>query len=118
MSWIYNQSNGVLSHTGFLIGTGYSGKGVGRNNPTMEDVPEVGPIPTGVYTIGEPFTHPHAGPICMRLEPNEGDDMHGRSGFMLHGDNTSHTASEGCIIMPRDVREKIAASSDKELVVV
>lgn len=118
MSWIYNQANGSLSNTGFLIGSGYSGKGVGKNNPTMEDIPEVGPIPRGRYIIGDAFTHPHAGPVCMRLEPDAGDTMFGRSGFMMHGDNTTHTASEGCIIMPRDVREKIAASSDRELIVL
>lgn len=43
--------------------------------------------------------------------------MCGRSGFLIHGDSIAHTgqASHGCIILPRSVREQIAASGDDEL---
>ncbi len=46
--------------------------------------------------------------------------MFGRSGFLIHGDSVSHPgeASEGCIILDRNVRETIANDDDKYLVVV
>jgi hypothetical protein len=43
--------------------------------------------------------------------------MFGRSAFMIHGDNRTHTASQGCIILRRDLREQIDRSDDKELTV-
>ena len=43
--------------------------------------------------------------------------MFGRDGFLIHGDSIVHTgqASQGCIILPRSIREQIAASEDDEL---
>ena len=32
--------------------TGYAGTGAGRNNPAMENVRNVGPIPQGNYSVG------------------------------------------------------------------
>jgi len=45
------------------------------------------------------------------LTPIEGTDTFGRSGFMVHGDNQAlnHSASEGCIVAPRFIRDQIAA---------
>jgi hypothetical protein len=49
-----------------------------------------------------------------------GHDAHGRSSFLIHGDNSlgNHTASHGCIILSRMVREKMRASGDMDLEVV
>jgi hypothetical protein len=113
--WTYSQSTGTLYLDGVEVGSGYSGAGPGVNNPEMQAVANVGPIPEGTYTIGSAFTHSHTGPISMRLEPAGTNEMHGRSGFLVHGDNATHTASEGCIILPRPVREQIAASKDRQL---
>jgi hypothetical protein len=46
--------------------------------------------------------------------------MFGRSGFLMHGDNIRlpGTASEGCIILPRDLREAIWNSADHTLEVI
>jgi hypothetical protein len=46
--------------------------------------------------------------------------MFGRDGFLIHGDSVEHpgTASHGCIIMSRAIREAIAQSDDHELNVV
>lgn len=118
--WTYNSSNGNLSHDGVLVATGYSGYGQGLNNPLKQDVHELGPIPQGMWTIGEFFNDPGGkGPIVTRLTPVEGTDTFGRSGFMIHGDNqeADHTASEGCIILAHDVREQIMNSGDTELCV-
>lgn len=116
--WTYEQATGHLSHDGELIGTGYAGHGVGRNHPEMESVASVGPLPCGVYTIGPAFTHPKTGPLTMRLFPDADNQMFGRSGFLMHGDNPTHTASEGCIVIGRMVRQQVAASVDRRLQVV
>ncbi len=106
---------------------GYRSVGVIGGNGTkyIEDharnatKPNVGPLPHGLYTLGEEFTHTHAGPISMRLESDPTNEMFlGRAGFLLHGDNATHTASEGCIVMPHDIRVKMAASEDRRLEVV
>jgi hypothetical protein len=78
----------------------------------MEKVPMVGPIPVGVYTIGSPFTHPTCGPEAMRLTPNPGTNDFGRSGFLMHGDNSelNHSASEGCIIVAHSIRDQVVAA--------
>lgn len=88
---------------------GYSGSPQGINNPTMEHIRNVGPIPRGRYLIGAPHSHKRLGPVVMTLFPH-GHAAHGRSGFMIHGDNMNlnRTASQGCIILGRDYRQRIA----------
>jgi hypothetical protein len=56
----------------------------------------------------------------MALIPKEGTDTFGRSGFLIHGDSVAMpgTASHGCIILSRDLREQISASGDNQLEVV
>ena len=120
MPWMYSQSTGQLHHDGVLIGTGYSGAGfnaaTGRNNPSMQNVPNQGPIPTGQYQIGASYNHPQKGPISMNLTPI-GHNALGRSGFMIHGNNVQNNASQGCILLGPAIRQQIAASSDHVLVV-
>jgi hypothetical protein len=119
MPWSYSQSSGALSHDGVFVGTGYSGKGEGLDNPDLQDVPDEGPIPEGTYTIGPASTHPGKGPVVMELEPDPSNQMFGRSGFLIHGDNVemNHTASDGCIILSHDIREQIDESEDRVLIV-
>lgn len=114
---MYSQSSGELTRNGDAIATGYSGAGIGRNNPAEQAVPNVGPIPQGKYTIGPEFDALVQGPCSMRLTP-QGHEALGRDGFMIHGDNAAHNASTGCIVMPPAARQQIAASADRELVVV
>ena len=66
------------------------------------------------------FTHPQCGPMSMRLTPQDGTDTFGRDGFLIHGDNQdmNHTASHGCIILPKIIRAAISASGDHVLEVV
>ena len=117
--YTYSQSTGILTRNGITVGQGYSGHGAGRNNPAMQGVRDVGPIPRGRYTIGPPFdTAPSEhGPHVMRLMPVPGTDTLGRDGFLMHGDNEKHDASEGCIIMPRGVRDAVSANGDTDLTV-
>ena len=119
MTWRYVQSTGELFHDAELIGTGYSGHGAGVNNPAMQSVKNVGPIPVGHYTIGPAFHHPVCGPVAMRLLPHPDNRMFNRDGLLMHGDTPSmdHTASDGCIIQQRQIRDRVDASPDRDLVV-
>jgi len=119
--WTYAQKTGVLQRNGQLVGTGYSGFDNGKNNPDMQAVPDVGPIPRGDWTIvGPPFNTAEHGPFVLRLDPSPATNTFGRDGFLMHGDSIQApgTASKGCIIMPRTVREAVWNSGDKELEVV
>lgn len=120
MSWDYEQSSGQLSKDGVQVAVGYSGAGEGKNNPAMQSVPNVGPIPLGSYTAGDPYDTMTHGPFVLRLTPSPANDMFGRAGFLIHGDSVvaPGTASEGCIILDRAVREQIAASADRDVEVV
>ena len=117
MPWVYVQINGHLYRPGGSLAcrTGYSGFGYGKNNPGAQAVPYVGPIPTGLYMIGPPHNH-HGKRFAMELEALFCSSIK-RDHFLIHGDNPHHpgSSSEGCIIVPPNVREEIAASDDKEL---
>jgi Protein of unknown function (DUF2778) len=120
--WVYDQSSGSLSHDGQKVGSGYSGHGDGVNNPAMQAISNVGPIPQGQWTIGDGVNNPKLGPLAMTLTPNIGTDTFGRGGFFIHGDSIDFAgleeASHGCIIMGRAIREQINSDLDKDLQVV
>jgi hypothetical protein len=120
--WIFEQATGdLVNPEGIVVGQGYSGRGAGVDNPADEQIPDVGPLPEGFYTISPFFDDPGGkGPIVAHLIPDVADQMFERSGFMIHGDNreANHSASEGCIILARTLRELIAASADRRLEVV
>ena len=125
--WTYEQSTGKLSEDGKLVGTGYAGGNIPSNhnpkavnNPAMQEIHCVGPLPRGLYTIGTAHNEPTLGPMAMYLQPSVGNTMFGRSGFFMHADSISHPgqASEGCIVMPLNVRQQVATSSDRRLQVI
>lgn len=118
-TWVYVQLTGRLYRPdGTWAGTGYSGKGAGLNNPAMDSVRDVGPLPVGFYEFGEVNTE--KGPLTIRLNPAPTNEMHSRAGFLVHGDNhlMNHTASEGCIIMPNPQRQEIAEAKGQTLKVI
>jgi hypothetical protein len=119
--WSYDSANGNLSQDGAFVGTGYSGFGDGVNNRAEEMDADIGPVPHGNYTIEPFFDDPGGkGPMVAHLEPAPENTMFGRTGFMIHGDNAAmnRTASHGCIIFARDIRQKISDSGDTALEVV
>lgn len=120
MPWVYQQSTGELSYGGVIVGRGYSGHDECKNDPTKQDVPMHGPIPRGIYTIGDPYNTETHGPVVMRLTPDPANEMFGRAGFLIHGDSVAApgAASEGCIIMSRPVRLAVAASPERALQVI
>jgi hypothetical protein len=117
MTWTYRQTTGELYRDGSFEGAGYSGHAEGVNNPALQGVHGVGPIPAGAWSIGPPGDH--IGPLSFPLTPKSGTDARGRSGFYLHGDNSAmnESASEGCIVMGRAIRAAVADSGDRDLVV-
>ena len=119
--WIYTQSTGILLFPdGKTTTTGYSGHGAGKNNPAMQDVPMVGPIPVGSYAIGRRFDSETHGPVSLQLTPFPKNEMFGRSGFLVHGDAVlaPGTGSEGCIVIGRPTRLAMSFDPDKTLQVV
>ncbi len=117
MPWEYSQHTGRLYHDGNFVGLGYAGRGSGKDNPATQMQVGIGPIPRGIYTVGPPFTHPHAGVYTLRLTPQPGTVTFGRSGFMMHGDSIEHPgqASDGCIIQNLSVRRRVWESGDRTL---
>jgi hypothetical protein len=121
LAWTYSQKTGELQQDGEPVATGYSGAGDGKNNPAMEDVHNVGPIPKGHWTIvGPPVNTTEHGPYVLSLKPASDTPTYGRDGFLLHGDSKESPgcASQGCIIMPRATREQVWKSRDPDLDVV
>jgi len=119
--WTYAQASGTMTYPdGHTIAQGYSGHGTGLNNPAAEAVQGVGPIPAGEWVIDPvPLAHTACGPLALALTPI-GFDAHGRGLFRIHGDNAAmnHTASDGCIILARPVRQAIIDSGVTRLCVV
>ena len=123
--WSYIQNTGELFRPdGTLIATGYSGGNEGKNpeginNPDMQNIKKVGPLPQGFYTFGEVVLKSQLGPFVIPLIPDTDNVMFGRSGMYVHGDHDDthpkQSASEGCIIMPRAVREEMYSSKDRIL---
>ena len=111
----YSQSTGEFTTSDGISYSGYSGNGEGLNNPSKESIPFVGPIPKGEYTVSSSNTS--KGPTTLVLTPSTSNNMHGRSGFLIHGDNSKHdnSASEGCIIVGPEARKKIS-NGDKIIV--
>jgi len=120
-AWTYAQKSGELQLDGRPVATGYSGAGAGKNNPALQNVRDVGPIPQGDWTIaGPPADTPDHGPYVLKLNPAAGTETFGRSGFLMHGDSKEYPgcASHGCVILPRAVREHVWNSGDQELEVL
>lgn len=123
MSFLYAQKSGEIFQDDVLLATGYAGRYTGKNNPAMQNVEDIGPIPCGIYRIDDSYTHPKLGVLTMDLTPDAANEMFGRSLFRIHGDSAENPgmASEGCIVLPHDARveiSKIAQTGDRLLEVV
>jgi hypothetical protein len=125
MAWKYFQRTGVLCDSqGCGKATGYAGGNCGKNpegknNPEMQNIPDVGPLPRGTYTMLAPVPHPKLGPLAIPLKPDPSNEMFGRGGFYCHGDSIENpgNVSEGCIVMPLWIRAMLATSQDRVIVV-
>jgi Protein of unknown function (DUF2778) len=122
--WKFEQSTGILlTPSNEFAAKGYAGGNCGKNpeginNPAMQNVKSIGPLPCGLYSFGEPVLQSHLGPFAIPLIPDPSNEMFGRGSFYVHGDTTpSGNASEGCVIMPRAIRNAMWASDDHQLIV-
>lgn len=103
----------------------------GKNNHLMQDVPNVGPLPCGVYRFGPwamskeesaKLGYPaHLGVGIARLTQIAGES-YGRDGFFVHGpamDPAKHgQESRGCPVVEHDYRiNQIAARKPDTLTV-
>lgn len=119
--WTYKQKTGeLIDSTGHVVARGYAGRGEGKNNPAMQSVSNTGPLCRGKYTIGRPYDSAKVGPYALPLTPDPENKMFGRSAFRIHGDSKSDpgNASHGCMIFPRDIRERVWDSDDHRLEVI
>jgi hypothetical protein len=135
--WVYEIVSGYLySPTGRKMEpAGYSGNREGLNNPAMESVRDVGPLPEGVYDMDAPIDHPRLGPFAIPLIPRPENVMHGRNGFYIHAKRKTEPQSEpvgtpmaelrevelssdGCIAQVRAIRQAAWLSLDHVLAVV
>jgi hypothetical protein len=123
MSYTFDRQAGAFTAPDgtLLCRDAYSGHGPGLDNPDMEAVSNVGPIPAGLWLVGDPMDPPdHLGPLAMPLTPAPGTDPKGRVDLFIHGNNAAmnHSASDGCVILPRNVRAAVAGGADRELIVI
>jgi hypothetical protein len=107
--WIYKQTTGeMINSSGEVVSEGYSGHGEGLNNPSLQNIPFVGPTPEGFYSIGDLYDSPEHGPNTRNLTPLPDTNTFGRNEFRVHGDEIKHPgqhlASLGCIIQPLPTR--------------
>jgi RHS repeat-associated protein len=113
---VYQQSSGHFycydssePDVRLISGVGYAGSGEGKNKPEKQDCKDVGPIPTGDYTIeaeGDDY-----GGYSFYLTPDQNNNMHNRGGFYIHAENWDHPgeSSTGCIVIPdKNVRVDLA----------
>ena len=126
MPWTFEITTGKFyDPSGKVVSVGYAGGDCGkhpegRNNAAMCSVHDIGPLPEGLYTMGEPVGHSQLGPFAIPLTPDPANEMYGRRGFYLHGDKIGApgAASDGCIVQPRETREAAHASPDQQIRVV
>jgi RHS repeat-associated protein len=116
---MFSQTSGGLVCTDETTGwpyvdtTGYSGAGAGRNNPNMQDIVDVGPIPQGCWIVGAPTGSRGTGPYSLPLTPLPGNDVFNTprdpNSFLIHGPNANrpNDSSNGCPVIDRPSRQAI-----------
>lgn len=123
--WTFESSTGKwFDPSGTFLVKGYAGGNCGKNpeginNPELQGEKSIGPLPEGLYGLGELVLESHLGKYAISLVPDPANKMLGRGGFFVHGDTTpGGRASEGCIILPRPNREALWSSKDRKVNVV
>jgi hypothetical protein len=133
--WQFEVTTGKqIDSSGEVRGIGYAGGDCGQrpdgvNNPALENVKNVGPIPTGNYTADRMLLHNYElGHYVIHLSPDVTTRAkiiaYGRDpdSFFWHGDDVGmpgkRSASDGCIVGALDVRELFWNGADHELQVI
>ena len=113
MNQTFNITSGDYGIDGQCVGSAYSGAPGHVNVAADVGLKGLGPLPTGLYTISEPYTDPEKGPLCFRLTPCGGQEMYNRGGLLIHADNASkpmRSSSEGCVVAGPVLRHAIAVA--------
>jgi len=119
----YKQSTGeVRDEQGAFVALGWAGNTAGKNEPTMEHVRCIGPLPAGLYQVGPwEAQHPGLGPWVARLTQIEGETF-GRDAFYFHGPSMDPAhygqESKGCIVLPRVGRDRVRALAPDQVRVI
>jgi hypothetical protein len=120
--YVYKQTTGQLMLDNQVIGTGYSGKGQGRNNPGMQNQKNVGPIPAGEWKIMGKRVDDRTGELIVDTLPsghNAAGRFPGTELFKIHGEtNPPGMSPAGDIVMPREALDKIDPNGFPTLKVV
>jgi len=128
MNLNYSQTSGQMTQDdGTLVATGFSGNnsrpGVnptgiqGYNNPEMQSVHKIGPLPQGTYSVGKWGYHPELGNDSAPLTQTSGE-TYGRDGFYIHGPGEDvANSSEGCIVIPHTERLAVEALNPDQITV-
>lgn len=113
---VYEIRSGRFSKDDICLNVGmpaYSGFGPAKNDPACTALPNVGPIPEGLYTIWPPRDSALHGPYVLALTPDPRNVMFGRDAFLIHGERIEPPpgqASRGCIVATKAVRARIYQS--------
>lgn len=120
--YTYSQTNHRFSGTAYdgttidTTGCCSGQSGSCRNNPSCQCQVSVGPLPQGVYTLGNMMTFKGM-PYSYELYPSASNSMCGRSGFLIHGGSCSGNPSEGCIVIENEsTRYKIKSGASLKVV--
>ena len=111
MNLNWSQSRGSMTtDDGRLIAVGFAGNHDGRNNPDMQSVHDVGPLPQGVYRVGAWGPHAELGQLSAPLTQIAGE-TYGRSGFYIHGPGGADPSqcSKGCVVIEHSQRLVVAS---------
>jgi len=110
----YSISTGQFKSSEGWSANGYSGHKINddgydyRNRPQQTQATNIGAIPAGTYYVTGVDNSITSNTVILSNDPS--NDMNGRDGFRIHGDNSSNNASRGCIILNADARSKISNS--------
>ena len=120
--YTYSQTNHRFSGTAYdgttidTTGCCSGQSGSCRNNPSCQCQVSVGPLPQGVYTLGNMMTFKGM-PYSYELYPSASNSMCGRSGFLIHGGACSGNPSEGCIVIESEAtRYKIKSGASLKVI--
>lgn len=117
---VWKQRAGQMWRDGALYAAGLAGHGDGKNNPDMQNVKGVGPLPQGWYTMTGIKSGGPTGPDTIILVPDALNTMFGRGDFRIHGlkiGDPEHS-SDGCICFsPGALRRAIYAPGQRVQVV-
>jgi hypothetical protein len=115
----------ITADDGSTIGTGYAGAPGAVNDPSKCGLTDVGPLPPGIWAMGQPENDPKTGvfsiPLWMLAGDPMGRDCETPGNFRWHGDNAAkppQSSSEGCLVSDHPSRLAGWSDPDHQLTVV